>query len=81
MSISISWQLVKPPKSKRLPGTNSDWDAFKQVFGQRRLARGDVTMLLAMHIAVGIESTLWGALADAINDLPQDAEIEVSASW
>lgn len=81
MSISISWRLVKPQSWTSLPGTSSDWAIFERTFGHRALNYGDVEKLTVMHYVAGYEKTLWGALADALNSLPEGSEIEVKGEY
>ena len=80
MSISISWRLVEPKKWKGLPGTSSEWTVFSEIFG-RPLNYDDVEKLVAMHRATGLKETLWGELADLLNNLPEDSEIELKAEY
>lgn len=81
MSISIEWRVVKPNKGHDLPGTSSDWTTYEELFGRRHLGKGDIHILVAMHRATARDSSLWGALADALHSLPDDVQIEVTASW
>lgn len=76
------WRMVKPAEAKRVPGTSSDLETFNNTFGQRHLTSADAYTLRAMHRAVTHpfstnQETLWGTLADALERLPESAEIEV----
>lgn len=81
MSISIGWRLVNPGSVKSLPGLSSDWVTFQEVFGRRNLTNRDGDLLRAMALAAGNGHTLWASLLEVISDLPDDAEIEVEASY
>jgi hypothetical protein len=78
MSVSIFWKLVKDD-GHQVSGTSADWVTFGCVFGRRPLVYGDIQILVAMHQASRLEKSLWGDLANALNDLPEGAEIEVFA--
>lgn len=81
MSISICWELVSPAKKHRLPGTSNDWDVFQEVFGNQPLGSGDRSKLIAMHLASGLQESLWGALAEVLDGLPEGSEIEVTGEY
>jgi hypothetical protein len=81
MSISIEWRLVQPKSWKSLPGTSSDWGVFERIFPRRVVTCEDVEKLVAMHCASGLDRSLWGELADALNELPEGSEIEVRGEW
>lgn len=84
MSISIGWQLVKPSNITWVHGTSSDWAIFEETFGHSNLGVGHVCILRAMHrAATGNREgpSLWGDLADALEQLPEGSLIKVVAEY
>jgi len=81
MTISLSWHLVEPGKGHYLPGTSSDWNVFQDTFGDRTLTAADIRILEAMHRATHRDESFWGALAEALRNLPEEAEIDVRGEY
>ena len=81
MSISISWRIARPVKGATLPATAANLAVYEEVFGSKYLSHSDIRVLVAMHRATGLNISLWGAPADAIHRLPQEAEVEVTAEY
>jgi hypothetical protein len=81
MSISLSWHLVEPGKGHHLPGTSTDWAVFQDLFHNRNLTRSDYVTFHAMHRATGLVKSFWGAIADVLEELPCEAEIEIRGEF
>lgn len=60
MSVSFTWEVVKPTRKRAFShGTSDDIRALDEVFPGRRISTDELPKLRAMHAATRLRESLW----------------------
>jgi hypothetical protein len=77
MTVSIYWRVVQPLKGYPVTGTSHDMAILQAIWPRGIMKKGDIDKLMAMHASSRQKQSIWMALADALDNLPDGAEILV----